>query len=165
MADPRPSPRADLWSAVGWIVLGGAIAVASWRMDRLEHMGAAVYTAPGLVPGILGLVILLLGVLLAVRSLRSRAPPPGEREGSGAWRRVALVLALCLGYAVVLVGRVPFWLATFLFVFVFVLIFEHPQRRERGQVARGVAMAAVYGAGTSALVSLVFAEVFLVRLP
>ena len=165
MTDDRPSARADLWSALFWIVLGGVIVGASWRMDRLEHMGAALYTVPGLVPGILGAVILLLGVLLAVRSVRAPVGAARTGEAAGAWLRVAVVLGLCLGYAVGLVGRVPFWLATFLFVFLFVLVFEHPMRRERGQVARGALMALVYGACTSAVVSLVFEKVFLVRLP
>jgi hypothetical protein len=155
---------------VFWVVLGGVIVGASWRMDRLEKMGATAYTAPGLVPGILGVVILLLGVLLAVRAVRTPvAPAEGvDVEGAaaaGAWGRVAVVLVLCLGYAVGLVGHAPFWLGTFLFVFLFVLIFEHPTRRERGQVRRGVLMAFVYGAATSAIVSTVFEKVFLVRLP
>jgi hypothetical protein len=50
-------------------------------------------------------------------------------------------------------------------VSLFVLIFEYPQRKERGQVVRGAVMALVYGAGTSAVVSMVFERVFLVRLP
>jgi hypothetical protein len=164
-AGQRPSPRADLWSALAWIFLGGAIVTASWRMDRLEHLGATGYTAPGLVPGILGGVILLLGALLGARALRQKTVRAAPEAGDRGWARVAVVLLLCLGYAVGLVGHAPFWLGTFLFVFLFVLIFEHPQRRERGQVLRGVAMALVYGAATSLVVSTVFEKVFLVRLP
>lgn len=167
MTGERPSPRADLWSAVFWIVLGGAIVVGSWRMDRLAHMNAPPYTVPGLVPGLLGAVIALLGVMLGVRAVRlggaSRAgSAPADADG---WRRVVVVLVLCLGYAVGLVGHAPFWLGTFLFVSLFVLVFEYPQRKASGQVARGVLMATVYGAATSAVVSLAFTKVFLVRLP
>lgn len=151
------------------MVFGAAIAIASWRMDRLEHMGATLYTAPGLVPGILGLVIVLLGVLLALRGARGRGGParPDAAGGAGSTggARVALVLALCLAYAAVLVGRAPFWLATFLFVAVFIALFEAPMRSARGRRARGIAMALVYGAATSALVTYVFQELFLVRLP
>jgi Tripartite tricarboxylate transporter TctB family len=167
-AHDRPTPRADLWSALAWIVLGAAIVAGSWRMDRLEHLGATVYTAPGLVPGILGAVIALLGMLLALRSRAGlvaaprRAAAEAEEGGAG---RVAVVLALCLGYAVGLVGHIPFWLGTFLFVTLFIGFFERPMRRERRQTVRGVAMAIVYGAATSAIVSLVFEKVFLVRLP
>jgi hypothetical protein len=156
---------------VFWIVTGGAIVVASWRMDRLEHLGATLYTAPGLVPGILGTIILLLGALLGARAVRGRDAPvaapaddAGDAGDSGRGR-VAIVLLLCVGYAVGLIGHAPFWLGTFLFVFLFVLIFEYPQRKARGEVVRGVAMALVYGAATSAVVSTVFAKVFLVRLP
>lgn len=168
MTDDRPPPRADLVSAIFWMVFGGAIVVASWRMDRLEHMGAPAYTAPGLVPGILGLIILLLGALLGLRAFRARRlhrPAPDSAATDRGWSRVAVVLLLFLGYAIGLVGHTPFWLGTFLFVFAFVLLFEYPMRKERGQVARGVAMAVVYGAGTSVLVSQVFEKVFLVRLP
>jgi hypothetical protein len=137
-------------------------------MDRLEHLGATLYTAPGLVPGILGAIIALLGVLLAIRSRAGLAAAPrqapGDAEAGGA-RRVGVVLVLCLGYSVGLVGHIPFWLGTFLFVFLFIAFFESPMRRERGQVMRGIVMAIVYGAATSAIVSLVFERVFLVRLP
>jgi hypothetical protein len=165
VTDERPSRRADLWSAAFWIALGGAIVVASWRMDRLAHINAPVYTVPGLVPGLLGAVIALLGVLLGVRAARQGAGGASGGIDADGWRRVALVLALCLGYAVGLVGHAPFWLGTFLFVSLFLLIFEYPQRRARGQVRRGVVLALVYGAATSAVVSLVFEKVFLVRLP
>lgn len=167
--DSRPSPRADLWSAVFWIAFGGAIVVGSWRMDRLERMGATLYTTPGLVPGLLGAVILFFGVLLALRSLRAArngsteaVAPLNEHFSARVW----LVLGLCLVYAVVLVGHgMPFWFATFLFVAAFVFIFEYPKRREQAQVPRGALMAFIYGAATSAIVSTVFEQIFLVRLP
>lgn len=139
-----------------WIALGGAIVYASWTMDRLERHGAAFYTAPGLVPGLLGLVLLVLGVVLGMRALRRS----GFHSGSPhmGWGNTPLVLALCFGYAVGLVGRAPFWLATLLFVTAFIAIFEYPSRRR-------MAMAPVYGAATSLIVTYLFEEVFLVRLP
>ena len=142
----------DRLQGIAWIAVGSAIVYASWTMDRLERHGAALYTAPGLVPGLLGLVILVLGVMLA---LRSSAADPSIRS---AWAGSALVLALCLGYAVGLVGRVPFWLATFFFVTAFIALFEYPDRRR-------MAVAPLYGAATSAAVTWLFQSVFLVRLP
>lgn len=138
-----------------WIALGGAIVYASWTMDRLERHGAAFYTAPGLVPGLLGLVLLVLGAVLALRRLRTGTPRGFSSIG---WGSTPLVLALCFGYAVGLVGRTPFWLATFLFVSVFIAIFESPSRRR-------MALAPLYGAATSGIVTYLFEEVFLVRLP
>jgi hypothetical protein len=137
-----------------WISVGGVIVYASWTMDRLERHGAALYAAPGVVPGLLGLVLLMLGVMLAVR----RTGPAESAAESAGWGNTALVLCLCLGYAVGLVGRLPFWLATFLFVTLFIAIFEYPARRRMAQ-------AAAYGAITSLAVTYLFESVFLVRLP
>lgn len=52
--EAAPSPRADLHDAVGWIVLGLVVVLASWRMDRLEDQHINPLTVPGLVPGLLG---------------------------------------------------------------------------------------------------------------
>jgi Tripartite tricarboxylate transporter TctB family len=144
--------RSDLLQGLAWTLAGGVIVYASWTMDRLERFGAKLYTAPGLVPGILGLVILVLGAILATR--RGSASSPGIRwDGT-----TLLVLALCLGYAIGLIGWLPFWLATFLFVTAFIAVFEYPSR---GRMAMGV----LYGAGTAAAIPWLFESVFLVRLP
>jgi hypothetical protein len=155
--EEKPSARVDLaWSAA-WIALGAAIVIGSWTMDRLERYGATFYSAPGLVPGVLGLVILLLGIVLGARALREGAVHAGASRPWN-WGNTPGVLALCLAYAVGLVGRLPFWLATFLFVTVFIAIFEQPGLRRR-------LMAPVYGAATSLAVTYLFEAVFLVRLP
>jgi putative tricarboxylic transport membrane protein len=77
-------------------------------------------------------------------------------------RRLLLALALCLAYAAGLVGQIPFWLATFVFVALFVVLFEW--HGEGGRLWR-IALALVYGAAVSAAVTLVFQELFLIRLP
>jgi hypothetical protein len=148
--------RGDLVQGVVWALGGGVIVHASWTMDRLERHGAALYTAPGLVPGLLGLVLLVLGVVLAARAWRRN--PPNSGAAQMRWGNTPLVLVLCFGYAVGLVGRVPFWLATFVFVSAFVALFEYPSRRR-------MALAPVYGAATSLAVTYLFEAVFLVRLP
>jgi len=173
-ADETPvSARADFLSALVWGAFGLAIITASWRMDRLESQGAKLYTAPGLYPGIIGGAILLLGLILGWRAWRLQ----GHRLGATAWRlavparaallRVGGFLVLGLAYAAGAVGRagIPFWLATFIFVAAFILIFNWRERQERNQTARGVALAVAMGAGTAFLVSYVFQEWFLVRLP
>jgi hypothetical protein len=145
--------RSDAAQGVAWALGGGLIVYASWTMDRLERHGVALYTAPGLVPGLLGLVLVVLGVALALRKRGISASSPAIR-----WGNTPLVLALCLGYAIGLIGRMPFWLATFVFVTAFIAIFEYPSRRR-------MALAPLYGAATSLAVSNLFEAVFLVRLP
>jgi hypothetical protein len=148
--------RGDLVQGLVWALGGGVIVHASWTMDRLERHGAALYTAPGLVPGLLGLVLLLLGVVLALRAVPRKSPAAGAAPMR--WGNTPLVLALCFGYALGLIGRAPFWLATFVFVTAFIVVFEYPSRRR-------MALAPVYGAATSLAVTYLFEAVFLVRLP
>jgi hypothetical protein len=163
----RPSARADLVAAALWIAFGAAVVALAWRMDRLESQGATLYSMPGLVPGLLGAMIALLGALLAVRSVRQGALAAGRGSLRPGWNWPLLAsLAAMLTYALALVGRgVPFWLATWLFVAVFVAGFEWRMRGERGERLRGIALALVYGGGTALVVSYVFEQLFLVRLP
>lgn len=160
--------RTDLIAALVWIVIGGAITTGAWTMDRLERLHINRYEAPGLVPGLLGAAIFVLGLVLAVRSvrrggLRSAAAGPVP-EGR---RLLALVLGATLLYALVLVGHgIPFWLATFAFVSGFILFFDAERQAELGRGKRVQAWrAALYGACTSAVVTFAFEQIFLVRLP
>jgi Tripartite tricarboxylate transporter TctB family len=171
--DNKVSPQADFIAAWLWVAFGLAVVIGAWRMDRLESQGASLYTAPGLVPGVLGAVLLLFGLLLVRRAARAGGHRLGAiRAGlSGGTRavvaRVGAFGVLGLGYAAGLVGHggIPFWLATFLFVTTTMLVFDWTRRREAGQTVRGVLFAVATGAGTAFVVSFVFQEVFLVRLP
>ena len=168
---PSP-PRSDLKDAVAWIVFGIAVLVGSLTMDRLEQQNINPVTVPGLLPGLLGIAMILLGGVMAVRSLRLHAlsqPPvaatPHQRE---ALRRVWIAIALCCGYAVVLVGHgIPFWLASSIYVTASILVFRRlgsdPAERRLG--ARAWMQALVIGVLSSVVTWLVFERVFLVRMP
>jgi putative tricarboxylic transport membrane protein len=157
--------RADLVTGLILALLGLGVVWASLDMPRFADRNVNPYTAPGLVPGVLGAIILVLGSVLLVRAALAggwRVSEARIASGPGV-QRLLLCLILCLGYAAGLVGRLPFWLATFLFVTLFVVLFEWP--RSAGRRWRRLALAVVYGASISAAVTLVFQEVFLVRLP
>jgi len=150
--------RADLRGGVGWMLLGGLIAAAAWRMERFESMGGTLYTAPGLVPGGFGLLLLLLGALLAWRGWRGQAlgPAPGPLLTT----RVVGMLVLTLVYAGALVGRLPFAPITVVFVTLFCGLYA-----PGGTVLRRWGGALLSGLfGTAAIVG-VFQHLFLVRLP
>ena len=171
-AEPPIHPKSDLFDGIGWIALGVAILVGSLLMDRLEQQHINPYTVPGLVPGLLGLMMILLGGILALRSWRRGAlqllvpaPTADDREQR---RRVWLVIALCMGYAVVLVGHgLPFWLASAIYVTVSILILQRLSRdaNERRLTPRAWVKAVVIGLGSGLITSLVFQELFLVRMP
>lgn len=167
--EPRPSERADFYGGLAWIALGTAIGIASWRMDRLERMGVSFFTAPGLVPGVLGVLIAACGMVLAVRAWRQGALAPVQRPPvllrPDVLARIGVTLALCLGFALVLVGRIPFWMAAAAFLFVQIAVLQYPERKARGEVARGLVVAAAIGLGAGGAIAFMFQEIFLVRLP
>jgi hypothetical protein len=157
--------RGDQRFGVFWTALGLAIVVESWRMDRLEQQHINPWTVPGLVPGLLGVVLAVFGLVLALR----RPPPAGDAPAGDAkaepWR-VGLALLLTLGFGAGVLGSgVPFWLAAGAFVFLAILLFEWPERRAAGTLPRGAMQAAAIAVCAAAAITLVFQEVFLVRLP
>lgn len=164
------SPRADFVSALVWTAFGGVVFTLAWRMDRLDNLNINPYEIPGLVPMLLGAAIFLLGLVLAARAIRqgalgpAAAVPAAPASGRG---YMAAVVAAMLAYSVVLVGHgVPFWLATLLFVSTFIFFFDRGRQAALGRgTGRQVLLALAYGAATSAVVTLVFQEIFYVRLP
>jgi putative tricarboxylic transport membrane protein len=62
-----------------------------------------------------------------------------------------------------MVGRLPFWLASAIFVFAFTAVFEWHEAPERR--SRRLVEAAVIGLCTGVAVTLVFEKLFLLRLP
>jgi hypothetical protein len=170
--DERMPPRSDMVDAIGWMALGIAILVASVSMDRLESQHINPYTVPGLLPGLLGLAMMLLGGVLAVRSWErgalSRPRMPADADQREERRRVLIVIALCAGYGVVLIGHgIPFWLASTIYVSGSIIVMQRISRdsQERRLTPRMLLKAAVIGAASSVITQLVFQEVFLVRMP
>jgi Tripartite tricarboxylate transporter TctB family len=167
------SPLSDFVFSLFWIALGSLIMLASWQMDRLEGQGSSLYTAPGSYPGLLGGILLILGVLLAVRSFKAGGHMLGQLNLNisnihrTSFLRVGVFLVFVLIYCVGLVGRsgIPFWLATFLFVTLFIILFNWQAISSEDFVKKVLVLAISMGVGTSFVVSYVFQELFLVRLP
>ncbi|HLT76835.1 MAG TPA: hypothetical protein VKZ87_05560, partial [Ferrovibrio sp.] len=126
------TPRADLWGGIAWIVVGLVIFWGSWTMDRLPHFHIQFYTVPGLLPGILGAVIALMGVILLGRAIRAGALEtvmPGRFAPADHWR-LAFTLGWSVCYAgIVVAGLMPFWLSTAIYVALFVIVFQYEERR------------------------------------
>jgi hypothetical protein len=171
-SDAAASPRADLYDAIGWVVLGVLVVIASLQMDRLADRHINPLTIPGLVPGLLGAGMVIVGSILGIRSwargaLGQTLPPATEDQRK---RRVRVLLAviLCCGYSVVLIGHgLPFWVASSIYVTCSILVFDRissdPAKRRIGLLA--IAKALLIGVLSSVAVWLVFERLFLVRLP
>ena len=167
---PRPSSRADFYGGTIWVALGVAIVIASWNMDRLERQGVSFYTAPGLVPGILGVLMVIGGMVLGARALREGALGPEQRPPvlleRATLKRAGLTLLLALGFALALVGHgLPFPVAAAIYLFLQITVLQYPERKAKNEVGRGLLVAALVAAGAAIVISALFQEVFLVRLP
>ena len=166
MSEGGKTARSDLIGGAGWVVFGLAIVIGSVRMERFESMGAELYTMPGFVPGMIGGLVALLGLVLMLRGWARRSKETAiavdaEPVEPLLNRRIVMTMLLSLVYAGLLIGRAPFWLVTALFVAAFVAIFMPAEATP----ARRAAVAVLAGVLTSAVVTLLFQQVFLVRLP
>ncbi len=175
MADRRMA-RADLVTGALLFVLSVAVIYGAWTMDRLEIRQIHPSSAPGLTPGLLGIALAFTSILLILKAVRvsggrqHQAADPaksGEVDVSnpGAVARLAGAGCLCLIYALGLVGRMPFWLATFLFVTTFIALFEWERGGGTGRRLVRLGWAVFLGLATGLAVSYAFRDLFLVRLP
>jgi hypothetical protein len=166
------NPRSDLRGGVGWMVLGAAILAGSITMDRLEQQHINPYTIPGLLPGLLGIAMLVLGGILTLRSWRRGAMTwpvvPFTAHQRETRKRVWTVIALCTIYSVVLIGHgLAFWVASAVFVTGTIAIMQRMSRdpEERRFTPMFWVKALVIGVAAAVITQLVFQELFLVRLP
>lgn len=159
------SPRAELITAAVLLAFGLGVVALSLRMPTFVEQSGTGLTAPGIVPGFHGTVIALLSILLGLRAARRGGLRAGGAAGGASKDAGRLFIAAGLGviYGVVLIGHLPFWLATALFVFAFTAIFEWP-RGPQGRIRRLLEAGAI-ALGTGWAVVLVFEQLFFVRLP
>ncbi|VAW11942.1 hypothetical protein MNBD_ALPHA09-2373 [hydrothermal vent metagenome] len=162
--------RADFITAVVLILLGLGALVESAGMPRFETLNIEPYTVPGIVPGVLSFILILLGMLLLVRACAKGGWRLDPRRAVALFlspdnKRLTIALVLTLGYAAGLVGRVPYWLATVIFVFFFTATYEWSGDDGAGPRARKLATAGVQAVLVAIAVTVVFQEIFLVRLP
>jgi putative tricarboxylic transport membrane protein len=164
--------RADFLTGVIFILVSLYVLFESWRMPRLEHLQVHPLSVPGIVPAFLAGVLMLFGGVLVLRS--ARAGGHHLRPSIQATRRLLLqpgnrrlvvTAILTVGYAGFLVGSIPYWLATGLFVCAFVVVFESHRGMSRRECVRLGLAAGILGVATSALVTWAFESLFLVTLP
>jgi hypothetical protein len=162
-----PKLAADTVGGLVWLAFGVAVVYGSWTMDRLESLGINPVTAPGLLPGLLGLGLVAFGLILILRQQQSDAHP-GDGSGAGGydWRRLTLSWLFCVTFAGVFLGRgAPFWLLAAVFVFLHIFFLEDADRVASTSASWRAAVAAVIALAAAVLVTFLFQSVFLIRLP
>lgn len=178
------------WASVAfWAALGTAVFVAGWRMDRLSHQGIAPWSAPGLLPAVVGALMVAFALVLALQTWREGAAPPrgsaadeagevdmagkaadaagaGAAEPGDSWRGSILATVLCVHFAGVSLGHGwPFQVEAALFILGFTAVFRWPEWRAEGRLARGLAQTTAVAVVAAVAIAWLFESVFLVRLP
>lgn len=147
--------RADRVTAIVFFALGLTMLWAGYTMDRLEIRRIHPSSIPGLLPMFLGGGMALCSVFLFL----------GARDGDGpnptvSWRTMGLTAGWSVIFALIMVGNLPFYLATAIYVAGFVMIFD----TETPPLKRVVA-GCVFGIISAAVIGALFRYAFLVRLP
>jgi hypothetical protein len=171
---PPPSARVDLITAAVFFAFGIGVLILSLQMPTFTEQGGDPYTAPGIVPGFYGIVLAGISLVLAARAIgRGALRPDGGPvatehpvpPGTFSNKRLAIAAGLGLLYTIGLVGQMPFWLASAIFIAAFIIAFEWDQAVPAAVRWRRVAVAVLIGAAAGGAIYVVFQEIFLVRLP
>lgn len=165
-------PKADFLASILLFIFGIAVLIASIKMPRFEAQGANPYSVPGIVPGFLGVAVTFLSLILFIRSVIHRGYKLGLTKEvirdffkSDSTKRFILSLTLCVIYAVFLLGRIPYHIATSLFVLVFIIAFEFQFKESLNSQRKTIIFSLVEALLVSAGVTSLFRYLFLVKLP
>lgn len=165
-------PKADFITSMLLMIFSLAILIISIRMPRMQELGANPYSAPGIVPGFLGGIIFILGLMLFIKSilknghrldLRGKTIHAFFKDPSTT--RVLLTLLISTIYGVGLLGHIPYILATFFYVTVFIMLFEYQRDQPFQRQKKTVMFALVQAILVTGSVAAVFRYLFLVNLP
>jgi len=164
--------KADFVTSIVLLVFGTAILILSIQMPRFEGLGVNPYSVPGIVPGLLGLILLILGLVLLIRSIMRKGYQLGltidiikQYFKDESTRNFLLALIFSLVYGVFLLTRIPYSLATGLYILFFILVFEYRPKENMSSQKKTILYSLVEAIFVSAGVTLVFRYLFLVDLP
>jgi hypothetical protein len=170
--EQRNMPKADFITSIILTAFGIGVLVLSIQMPRFEEQGVNRFSVPGIVPGVLGAITALLGVVLLVRSIVRKGHRLGITGKSAKaffsaemTKRFALTIVISAAYGVGLVGRIPYSFATIIYVTAFIIVFEYKGKESFRSQWKRVLMAAIIGVLVGVVVSGVFRFLFLVDLP
>ncbi|WP_373236106.1 tripartite tricarboxylate transporter TctB family protein [Cohaesibacter celericrescens] len=170
--------KADRIMAILLALLGLAMLIGGYQMDRLEIRQIHPASIPGLVPMILGGLLVLCAFLLfssAVEEAKQQdhdeaveLTEEDRKEKRALWRNLIMCALWSVVFALLLVGNMPFVIACGLYISVFYAIFatDEPVRSLQPKaIALLLVKAVALGAVASIAISSLFRYGFLVRLP
>jgi hypothetical protein len=169
---PENMPKADFVVSIVLMCFGVWIVTHSLQMPRFQELDADPFSVPGIVPGILGLIIFVLSLVVFIRSLYRKGYRLGLTQQTvinfvrdASTRRMLLTTLICIVYGLGMVGNMNYYLATFIFVLAYLILFQY--RPSEGIAAQGkmLVLSLFQAVLTAGVVGAVFRYLFLVDLP
>ncbi|HER23548.1 MAG TPA: hypothetical protein ENO17_00560 [Candidatus Atribacteria bacterium] len=169
--EPKNMDKADFITSIFLVIFGLAIFLISIRMPTFRNLGANPYSAPGIVPSMLGAIIFILGMILFFRSIAREGYKINYSLNSikkiitkKPIQRFLTVLFLSLSY-VFLLGKVDYFLLSSGYIFVFILAYELNIKKSIVQQNKTMIFALAEAVLIGGSIALVFRYLFLIRLP
>jgi TRAP-type C4-dicarboxylate transport system permease large subunit len=169
---PENMPKADFVVSILLMLFSLWLIAHSLQMPRFEDIGANPFSAPGIVPGVLGTVVFFLSLVVFVRAMRQKGYRLRiNREtlvkflADPSTRRMLLTTIFCVIYGLAMIGHMNYYLATFVFVLSFLLLFQYRASASTSAHRRLLLTALSQAALTATIVGVVFRYLFLVDLP
>jgi len=161
---PKDMNKADFFTSIFLFLLGLIVFIISIRMPTFRELGANPYSAPGIVPGILGVILLFMSAILFIRSVihkgyKIKLSFQGLKLffKNNSIKRLLIALFLSVFY-VILLGKINYFLLTTIYIFLFVWSFELKTKKTLFFALLEAVLIAV-------CISYVFRYLFLVTLP
>lgn len=169
---PENMPKADFVVSILLMAFGIWIVIHSLQMPRFTELKANPFSAPGIVPAVLGTIIFVLSLAVFVRSLRHKGYRLGiNRETlkvllrDTSIQRMLLTTVICVIYGLAMIGQMNYYLATFVFVLGFLVLFQYGLSEGTADRRKILIGSLLQAALTAAVVGAVFRYLFLVDLP
>lgn len=164
--------NADKWTSLVLFALGLAMLIGGYTMDRLEIRHIHPASIPGLVPIILGAAMMLCSALLFL-SARKAHQAEGDADGdasSASLANLGFTAFYSIIFALLLVGSMPFAVATAIYIAVFYLHFTWKagvgnSDASLGRRAAHLAFGIGFAIASAYAIASLFQYGFLVRLP
>lgn len=169
------STIADRITGLVFLALGISMLAGGFMMDRLEIRQIHPASIPGLLPMGLGAAMAFCALLLILSTKHDshlngsdNDTPLGDTtsDDPGSYKNLLVTAFLSVAYAAGLVGHIPFYAATAIFIFLFSVYFLWPGNGAdvKAKLRTGL-LCAVYAMVFAVGISVLFRYGFLVRLP
>lgn len=161
---------ADRITAAVLLVLGAAMCWGGFVMDRLEIRQIHPASIPGLLPIFLGFILMVCACFLALstrgKTRQSSVSATEETlKETGNWHDFGFAAVWSCLFAVVMVSRIPFVVASAIYIAVFTGWYLWRPSGKNGQRFRMLLLVALYAVLVAIGISALFRYGFLVRLP